>query len=215
MATTAQIAASQLNAQSSTGPRTPEGKAKSSGNAVKLGLFTIHDLVRPGQEAEHRELSAALWQDLQPEGALQEALAVEIIRATWRLQRCAHVESGLLDSVLETGLDPMQNEAAVKTQIAVDRARAQSHNILRRATGDLRRLQTERQITRETYDDGQDTPNLGLASTGEVTIALNNHDKSKLLSRKLEGLDSFEKLIVNADHLVARNFARQTQPAAA
>jgi hypothetical protein len=139
MSSAAQIVANQLNAQSSTGPRTEEGKAKASRNAVKLGLFTVRDLVRPDQEAEYQELAAALWLDIHPEGALQESLAVEIVRANWRLQRCAEVESGLLDSVLETGLDPMQNEATLRIQTAVDRARVSRAG--QRRAGDNRALQ--------------------------------------------------------------------------
>ncbi len=38
MATAAQIAANQANAQKSTGPKTPPGKAASSRNATKHGL---------------------------------------------------------------------------------------------------------------------------------------------------------------------------------
>ncbi|MGO9464840.1 MAG: hypothetical protein ACLQVF_11905 [Isosphaeraceae bacterium] len=37
MATPAEIAANQLNSRESTGPRTPEGRAKSSMNALKHG----------------------------------------------------------------------------------------------------------------------------------------------------------------------------------
>ena len=37
MATPAQIAANQLNSRKSTGPRTPEGRAKSSMNALRHG----------------------------------------------------------------------------------------------------------------------------------------------------------------------------------
>src|SRR5277367_597468 len=38
MSSAAQIAANQANAQLSSGPKTPEGKAKSSRNALKTGL---------------------------------------------------------------------------------------------------------------------------------------------------------------------------------
>jgi hypothetical protein len=39
MASSAQIAANQQNAKKSTGPRTVEGKRRSSGNALTFGLF--------------------------------------------------------------------------------------------------------------------------------------------------------------------------------
>jgi hypothetical protein len=50
MATEAQIKANQQNAQKSTGPRTAEGKAAVSRNAVKHGLFAS-DPVILGEQA--------------------------------------------------------------------------------------------------------------------------------------------------------------------
>ncbi len=42
MASEAQISANRQNAEKSTGPRTDEGKAVASQNAVKHGLFAIN-----------------------------------------------------------------------------------------------------------------------------------------------------------------------------
>ena len=39
MTSAAQIEANSANAQLSTGPRTPEGKARSAANSTKLGLY--------------------------------------------------------------------------------------------------------------------------------------------------------------------------------
>ena len=63
-------------------------------------------------------------------------LATEMIRAAWRLRRCGIVEAGLAET-------PEQNEASLRIQNAVDRARAQANSIFRRAHNDLRRLQAE------------------------------------------------------------------------
>ena len=49
MATKAQNAANRRNSRKSTGPRTPEGKSKSSMNSVKHGL-TAKQVVIPGED---------------------------------------------------------------------------------------------------------------------------------------------------------------------
>ena len=51
MATDKQIAANRLNAQKSTGPKTPEGRAAVRLNAIKHGL-TAQSLVLPGENPE-------------------------------------------------------------------------------------------------------------------------------------------------------------------
>lgn len=95
MATEAQIAANRKNAQASTGPKTPEGKARSSRNAVSLGLFTKHNCVQPEEREEYDNLYDALWQDLNPSGAMEQMFATEIVRGAWSLRRCAIVEATL------------------------------------------------------------------------------------------------------------------------
>jgi hypothetical protein len=44
------LAANRANAKKSTGPRTPEGKRRSSKNAVTHGMF-CNDTVLPGEDA--------------------------------------------------------------------------------------------------------------------------------------------------------------------
>ena len=50
MSSPKQLAANQANSQLSTGPKTPEGKATSSLNAVKTGL-TGRTVLLPGDDA--------------------------------------------------------------------------------------------------------------------------------------------------------------------
>ena len=115
-------------------------------NAVKEGLYTRDAYVRPGEEADYKEMIDQLFAELIPEGALELIFASEIVTATWRLRRCGLSEGNLVDQTL---IDPMEDEVFEKKQRAIDRARAQAHNIIRRSMDELRKLQTERATRRE------------------------------------------------------------------
>jgi hypothetical protein len=138
MASPAQLTANRENAKHSSGPRTTEGRNRSSQNALRFGLFSTKNCVQPHETEEYEALSIALWDDLRPQTPLQELFAAELIRATWRLRRCAEVEATLAN---ETTSDPMLDAGLLRTQTAVDRARSQSHGIIRRSLSEIRRLQ--------------------------------------------------------------------------
>jgi hypothetical protein len=155
MATAAQTTANRENAQHSTGPRTPEGRARSSQNAARFGLFSTKNCVQPGETEEYEALSTALWNDMRPHGAIQEMFATEVIRAAWRLRRCAEVEAALAE---KTAGDPMLDADLLRTQTSVDRARAQAHGIMRRSLADLRRLQAESPVIEAVAKPTQPAP---------------------------------------------------------
>lgn len=109
-------------------------------------LFTMRDFVRPEEKTEYEQICQGLQADLNATGALEETYAMAIIGATWRLRRCSRVESEMSEIF---SLDPMEDEAGSRIQRTVDRARGQAFNILRHATAELRRLQTERALRKE------------------------------------------------------------------
>jgi hypothetical protein len=95
MSSERQIEANQLNAQRSTGPRSPDGKARVASNALKHGL-TGKRVVLPNENAEEFEaFRIALWNDLDPQGALEESLAENIVANAWRLKRVPMLEGAL------------------------------------------------------------------------------------------------------------------------
>jgi hypothetical protein len=176
MPTPAQIAANIANAQASTGPRTAEGKATSSQNGVKLGLFASRDFVRPEEQQAYADLNAELLRDLAPVGVLERNLVDEIRRAMWRLRRCGDVEANLilrLDDHRGYVFDPMEavDPAAEKIQRSVDRARAQAHRLLHKCTAELRRLQTDRHFAQELFAEDADTSDTGIADWRAITKA--------------------------------------------
>ena len=166
MSTPAQIAANIVNAQASTGPRTPEGRAKSSKNSVTLGLFS-GDFIRPGEESAYAALRDVLLSELSPVGVLEETCVEEIQRAKWRLRRCGQVESHLIVRLNDGEnfiFDPMESfdPNAERIQKSVDRARSQAHRLLYKSTAELRRLQTERHFASEFLPADADASDYGL-----------------------------------------------------
>lgn len=153
---------------------------------IELSTLTLHDFVRPEERDEYSQLVAGLRAQLNPEGALEEVFAAAIISASWRLRRCSLVEARMLETC---ALDPMEDDSASRLQISVDRTRAQSHTILHRSIAELRRLQTQRAIRFETFGPA-DTSVHDLTSYTEVGTFLTNHDRGKLLARKLDGIDT-------------------------
>jgi hypothetical protein len=90
-----QLAANRLNAQKSTGPRSPEGKARVSKNARKHGL-TGRDIVLPNESPEdYDSFRDGLLGDLAPCGDLEEVLADQIVSYAWRRRRVPMIEAGV------------------------------------------------------------------------------------------------------------------------
>jgi hypothetical protein len=93
----ARAAASRANGAKSKGPRTAEGKARASQNALKHGMCAKKFLLLPyDSRAEFAALESALLEQLRPEGALETLLARRLIAAAWRLARADRLEFEML-----------------------------------------------------------------------------------------------------------------------
>jgi hypothetical protein len=88
------IAANRRNALRSTGPRTAEGKRRTSMNALKHGLrsvsLAVPHLENPEDWAAHLDL---VVRDLAPVGYLETILAERVAALLWRLGRVVRYES--------------------------------------------------------------------------------------------------------------------------
>ena len=87
--------ANRLNAQKSTGAKTPEGKKRSSLNATRHGLLaqTLH---LPEEELDaYHEFTAAYVKDLAPVGFVETQLAHSCADLQFRLNRIAAAEHNL------------------------------------------------------------------------------------------------------------------------
>jgi hypothetical protein len=111
MATEKQTAANRLNAQKSTGPRTPEGRAAVRLNGVTHGL-TAETLVLKGEsESDFKAIFESLEGEHEPTTPTEETLVAQLAMATWRLRRAYNMEAGFYNVVLKEldGYEPNRN----------------------------------------------------------------------------------------------------------
>jgi hypothetical protein len=128
MSTPKQIAANTTNAKRSTGPRTPQGKARSSRNAVKFGLFS-GTFTQPGEEPAYAAFRAALHETFASRTAGEEAIVEKILQGVWRLRRCNQVEM--------THVIPLDR--------TIRRARSQAKRLLRKSIAELKKQKSDSQ----------------------------------------------------------------------
>jgi len=149
MATIHQIDANRRNAQKSTGPRTPRGKARSSMNALKSGVHARSEII-PGERAASLNGLAAYYVKRFAPATPEERYYVDIlIRDDWRQRRLAKADTqvwlhGMENTYTELGDNPL-GQVLVETDTNFLRLQSRidsTERSYRRALHELQRLQT-------------------------------------------------------------------------
>lgn len=99
MATEAQFLANRRNALKSTGPRTSEGKAVVSQNAVKHGLFIRQDVISSESQADFELYRDQLLAELDPASPMESMLAERVVSLSWRLKRVCRIQNQTIDAL--------------------------------------------------------------------------------------------------------------------
>ena len=99
MASVAQIQANRSKARKSTGPRTPEGKAAASQNAVKHGLLAEQVVIKGEDPAQFDLYRAGMLEELAPVGAVEAMLAERVVGLSWRLLRAERLQGAVFATV--------------------------------------------------------------------------------------------------------------------
>jgi len=95
----AQIEAARRNGARSRGPVTPEGKARSSRNALKHGLAALHHFVLEDEApTELEELTTRLMAECSPETEIEARLVKRMAIAFWKSERAERIEVALFDA---------------------------------------------------------------------------------------------------------------------
>ena len=142
MSSAAQTIANRANAQLSTGPRTLEGKARVSQNAISHGLTAKHLVIRDDEREEFAVFQDSLVADLDPQGALETITFHELLHAAWTLARLRRIEAEVSTGKVK---DFIESETiAILDRLGRYQARAQ--RAYYRALQELRALQTSRAL---------------------------------------------------------------------
>ncbi len=99
MSTEAQIIANRRNAQKSTGPHTPRGKAAVSHNAVKHGLSARQAVISSESQADFDLYRDQILDELNPASPMESMLAERIVSLSWRLKRVCRIQNQTIDAL--------------------------------------------------------------------------------------------------------------------
>jgi len=104
----------RANGAKSHGPATPEGRARSSQNALRHGLATRAaslppmSIVLPEESpADFQRLLDSYLDEFAPTSPIEVELVEAMASARWRLRRLANVETTLLTNEMETSVDDL------------------------------------------------------------------------------------------------------------
>ena len=118
MSSQAQIAANRKNAQFSTGPTSPDGKAKSSLNAVKTGLTGRTVLLPSDDAAAYQTHVARFFSTYKPLGDEEQRLVQSLADTEWRLARIPSLEFGIYAvGRIEFASEYAQEDPAVRNHL--------------------------------------------------------------------------------------------------
>jgi len=139
MLSPAQLAANTANAQLSTGPTTPEGKAISAQNARTHGLSARDIVIAPEDRPEFVQMHESYSKELSPVGQLELDLYHQFLLAAWnlrRIRRLQKIKTEACDPLLDTSLDRVLDR--------LSRYNSRFERTFSRSLKQLKELQTER-----------------------------------------------------------------------
>jgi len=142
MASPARQIANIANAQLSTGPRTDDGKSRSSQNARKHGLCAAQLVIAAEDREEFEALHSELKAEVKPQGAIQQLLFDELVAAAWNLGLIRNLEAELTASI-ENLLELTDNPDLTAKLDRLARHKTRIERTFHRSLHELKALQTD------------------------------------------------------------------------
>ena len=185
MASTTQLTANQANAQHSTGPRTDEGKARVSQNALRHGLTARHLVIRDDEREEYADLLNSLSSELDPQGAVETIAFHELLHAAWSLHRFRRIEAEASRGTVEDFADP----ATTTVLDRLSRYQARAQRAWQKALHELRVLQTNRALRALKLDQQEAAEVPAIASINDLTKQTHSEVTAEALDLAIQMVD--------------------------
>ena len=133
MATQAQVNANQANSQKSTGPKTEEGKVKSSRNRLSYGFASSTRFVKGEDPAEFNLLLDDLIAEHQPATPTEQILVEQMAHHHWISLRATRLQDNEITHYLQIGMTPVKLGLFIRYQTSAERSFHKAHTTLLRA----------------------------------------------------------------------------------
>ena len=102
MSTLSRSAQARINGAKSKGPKTPEGKARSSMNSLRHGRYANHAIVLSNEDkGAFEDLEEAYIRRIGPLDSVETRFARELAAIDWRLDRNCAVETRMFDHEMD------------------------------------------------------------------------------------------------------------------
>lgn len=138
MATPAQINANRINAQKSSGPKSPEGKAKSCLNHISHGFTSANLFIALEDQEEFNGLLSDLTAEFRPATPHEQILVEKMVQNHWLSLRAVRLQSIGLIATVPHGFIHKDLGVLIRYQHASERAYLKAH-------GELLKAQKERE----------------------------------------------------------------------
>lgn len=171
MATQKQIEANRKNAQKSTGPKTEEGKAKSSLNALQHGVLSGVAVARDEDATEYDFMLMSFCEEYDPRSMIEDVLVERLANLIWRERRLIQAEARLIDGVNEKAdlfsILEFSRHLPLKDQLLVGRYQGMLGRQIRDTLSELAKEQERRRQCIEAMPQSSQCSEAEAASTPE------------------------------------------------
>ena len=204
-----QLAANRANAQRSTGPRTPEGSARSRWNALTHGALAKaiipFSLVPYESRQAFDELLSVLCEEFAPASAIEELLVERIAVSYWRLARLVRAEAAAIASRQENRACDEARQAAQYAYSSIQPYTYSLEKQVKSLVGAMRNKRELRSLMIEQYPDLAEADDKQLFTAAQAHLSA-LEEQSAAQQKRLESAQCDQRCIPTLDD--AFQFAR-------